>query len=221
MTEQDFTRFVEWFDVLAVTHRLNAKPELRNKMRAEYFDVLRSYPVDAVQSAYETLRRKMKKWPVPADWLEALPPFGSVARLPALTADEQAQHDEAERLGYEAAHVCTCMSCVAANCAQPPRYVPLLDRDGQVIERRHPLRVGRPVLLGRWIHGRELRNWYSARAEFYAVKAKIDAQLEQERREKPSPEQRMHKLIDAAKALSAERVEGLDRNVRDKDKGAA
>ena len=174
MDANHLQQFSEWFDILAVTHSKGfPSEEIRGRAKSEYFDVLRSYPIEAVQSSYETLRRKMKKWPVPADWLEALPPFGSTARLPSLTQDELAMNAEAERLGYEAEAVCGCLVCREAHCAQPPRYAPRLDRDGQIIKRRHPGRTGREVLLGRWIHGVELRRWYSARAEFYALYTKL------------------------------------------------
>lgn len=170
MDAEHFDTFGDWFDVLAVTHRLTASEDLRVRMKAEYFDVLRPYPLEAVASSYESLRRKMKKWPVPADWLENLPPFGSVMRLPLASPEEIAENDEAEKLGYERAHVCTCQACVAADCFLPPRYVPRI-YDGAMIERRHPTKQGRPLLLGRWIHGEELKRWYRARANFYAQKA--------------------------------------------------
>lgn len=207
MDADHLQRFSEWFDILAVTHSKSfPSEEIRRRAKAEYFDVLRSYPISAVQSAYETLRRKMKKWPVPADWLESLPPHGSTARLPLLTPEEQAQNDEAERLGYEAEAVCQCALCVAANCAQPPRYVPLVDRDGVVIERRDERRQGRPILLGRWLHGIELRRWYAARAEFYTLKAKLEAA--DKLAKSMTFEQRTSKLLTASKGVIAETKTG-------------
>ena len=167
MQSQDFNQFCEWFDVLAVTHRLACTEDLRGKMKAEYFQVLQPYPMEVVESAYQTLRRKMKKWPVPADWLEAMPPFGGVARLPLMTAAEQREHDHAEALGYEAEGVCACPLCAAEGVVMPPRYVPRQDRDGNFFERRHPSKQGHAALLGRWIHGKELRAWWTARAKFY------------------------------------------------------
>lgn len=203
MDANHLSQFSEWFDVLAVTHSKSfPSEEIRARAKAEYFDVLRAYPIEAVQSSYESLRRKMKKWPVPADWLEALPPFGSTGRLPMLTPQELALNAEAERLGYEAAAVCGCPVCREAYCAQPPRYVPQLDRDGCVIERRHPDKIGRAVLLGRWIHGQELRRWYSARAEFYALQAKLEA--EDKAVKKLTPEQRMQRLVLVSKGVLAE-----------------
>lgn len=167
MVATEFDRFCEWFDVLAVTHRLHCSEDLRGKMKAEYFEVLAPYPVEIIEAAYQTLRRRMKKWPVPADWLEAMPPFGSVARLPLMTSAEQREHDHAEVLGYEAEGPCKCASCEAEGIVMPSRYVPRQDRDGNFYERRHPLKQGHAVLLGKWIHGKELRSWWSARAQFY------------------------------------------------------
>lgn len=178
MDSRDLGLFSEWFNTLAVTHRLIATEDLKGKMLAEYFAVLQPYPIEAVRSAYETLRRKMKKWPVPADWLEALPPGGTGARLPLLTAEEQAEIEDAERVGYERETYCHCPICEREQATHlKSRYVPRLDPRGQVIERRHPNRQGRSVILGRWIHGAELKRWISARAEFYGLKAKFDAEL--------------------------------------------
>lgn len=201
--DHDFQRFSDCFDVLAITHRLTGGEDLRAKMKAEYFDVLLSYPASAVESAYETLRRKMKKWPVPADWLEALPPHGAVSRLALMSREEQRESDQAEALGYEAETVCHCTACTAADCLMPPRYVPRLDANGVTMERRHPIRVGRAVLLGRWIHGQELRDWYTARAVYYGLKAQIDAQMEAEKNRKHTPEERMNRMARLAKIAIA------------------
>lgn len=201
MTEFDVGKFEEWFDVLAVTHRLQAKPELLVKMRAEYFAVLQPYSFEAVESAYQSLRRKMKKWPVPADWLEALPLMSSVDRLPVLTAEELAQNDEAERLGYERPTICACAACRAADVHLPSRYVPQLDRDGHEIARRHPTRAGKAILLGRWLHGHELKRWYAARAKFYELKTKIEAA--QKAQHAQTPEERMARLVQISRGTIA------------------
>lgn len=200
MTEQDLVPFAQWFNVLAVTHRLMASEDLKGRMLAEYFDVLRPYPFEAVEQSYQALRRKMKKWPVPADWLEALPAFGSVWRLPPLTDAEYQLNDEAEKLGYEREAVCQCRSCVDAGCFMPPRYVPVIDRDGKTIERRHPHRNSVPVLLGRWIHGDELKRWYAARARFYEMKDKLAIKLPIS----DLPDDRLKRLTTEAVAVIAE-----------------
>lgn len=202
MDTSDFQAFSGWFDVLAVTHRLQASEDMRSQMKAEYFDVLRSYPAHAVESSYQNLRRKMKKWPVPADWLENLPPFGSVGRLPLLTAEEIRENDEAERLGYEAEHFCHCAICERDETTHlKPRYVPRERPEGGFYERQHPRRQGRPVLLGRWIHGHELRRWYVARAGFYALKDKLAPTL---RIRQESVADRLARLEAEAKAQIAE-----------------
>lgn len=199
MDANHYQQFGDWFDVLAVTHRLQATEDQRTRMKAEYFDVLRSYPVEAIASSYESLRRKMKKWPVPADWLENLPPFGSTARLPPASPEEVAENDEAERLGYEAQAVCTCALCVAADCFLPPRYVPRMYQ-GEVIERRHPTKQGRPLLLGMWLHGESLKRWYRARAEFYSLKEQIAPKPMTPR----GPDERIKRLHVEANALQME-----------------
>lgn len=206
MTERDYERFSEWFEVLAVSHRMQASEDTRGKMKAEYFDVLRSYPFDAVEFAYQNLRRKMKKWPVPADWLENLPPFASVSRLETISADELQATDEAERLGYERVEVCHCVICQRELAAPlQSRFVPRQDGNGTVIERRHPNRVGRPIILGRWIHGNDLRRWYLARQQFYDLKAKLKISLDAEQAAaRSSPIARMERLVTEARAQAAE-----------------
>ena len=106
--------------------RATPSEDMRMQMKNEYFAVLESYPVGAVEVAYQSLRRKMKKWPVPADWLEALPPVNSAERLPLMSDAEVKETEAAERLGYEAESVCTCKFCVEANLVMPPRFDPAI-----------------------------------------------------------------------------------------------
>lgn len=206
MTEHDYERFSEWFEVLAVSHRMNASEHTRGQMKAEYFDVLQSYPFDAVEFAYQNLRRKMKKWPVPADWLENLPPFGNVNRLEVISAEDLRETQAAEALGYEQRDVCRCAICQQELAAPlQSRFVPRQDRDGHPIERRHPGRVGRAIMLGRWIHGDELRRWYFARQQFYDLKKKLKIDLDTENAaQRSSPHARMERLVTEAKAQIAE-----------------
>jgi hypothetical protein len=59
------------------------------------------------------------------------------------------------------------------------RYVPVQDRDGNVMPMKHPNR-SQPVLLGEWIHGARLRGWYRARAEFYQQLEKLKPGIKRE-----------------------------------------
>jgi hypothetical protein len=202
MTAHDMPRFCEWFDLLAVTHRLMATEDLRQKMKAEYFDILRDYPVEVIEYAYGTLRRRMKKWPVPADWMEALPPMAEGWRLPLATDAEMAEITAAERQGYDSGGGCTCPTCTAAGCTHlPSRYVPRLNQDGEVIQRRWPER-SRPVILGRWIHGDELRCWYAARAKCYEAVALIKSADDAARLRRLSTEDRMLRLVKRAEVAT-------------------
>lgn len=205
MTNADYDRFCEQFDLLAVTHRLVASEDLRAKMKAEYFDILRPYPLPAIEGAYQTLRRRMKKWPVPADWFEAMPASHALLRLPLATAEELAEVEEAQALGHERDELCQCPVCVRAQTTHlHPRYVPRLDRDGGLIKRRHPTKP-EPIVLGRWLHGDELRAWCAARAEFYLAYRALCDQVERERRAVPTdPEARMQRLITVARVASIE-----------------
>lgn len=201
MDVNDLPQFSTWFDVLAVTHGKGFPNEdIRTRAKSEYFDVLRPYPMEAVASAYETLRRKMKKWPVPADWLEALPPGGASRQLPVLTTAQAQESDEAEALGYERREPCRCLQCQRDGTTHMfSRYVPRYELG----ERRHPNR-NRTVLLGRWLHGDELRRWYIARAQFHALKETMDAKIAARAKATQTPEQRLARVVKTAHGVVAE-----------------
>jgi hypothetical protein len=168
MTEDDYSTFKDWFEILAITHRLGARGEILEKMKGEYFDVLRMHDMDRVRRAYEKLRRSAKRWPVPADWCEALPPHDPTERLPTMTRDQIRESDEAEAKFYEG-DVCHCTACVAAHADHLPiRDVPRLDAQGEMIAMRHP-KKRTPVYVGRWIHGQELKRWWGARGQFFST----------------------------------------------------
>jgi hypothetical protein len=198
----EFDKFREWFDVMAITHGKSFSDDLRARTTAEYFDVLRPYPYELVQMSYETLRRKMKKWPVPADWLEALPPHSSVLRLPLMHDKEIERNDYAESVGYEWPSFCQCDVCVRDGATHlKPRFVPRIDAHGNVTERRHPARQGRAIILGRWIHGAELKAWCAARADFYIRKTAIENAMKSERF---TVQQRTERMSVAAAGVIAE-----------------
>ena len=114
-----------------------------------------------------------------------------------MTADEIAETEAAEQCGYEQGEFCHCSACEFAGVThQAPRFVPRLDRFDKEIARRHPERDV-PVILGHWIHGEELKQWYRARGDFYATFAAIGKQLETERRD---PTARLARLTGAAAA---------------------
>ena len=164
MTGQDIGAFSDMFHELASMFRLYGTDEQKAATLGAYFDTLRSYDLQRVRVGYEQLKTTATKWPVPAAWIAAMP-RGDGA-LPEMDWRQVKDANEAERLFYEGDR-CSCGECVAAHVTHLHlRYVPVLDSSGEVVPMKHPAR-SQPVLLGEWIHGARLRNWYAARAEFY------------------------------------------------------
>jgi hypothetical protein len=164
MTTADYSAFVEMFGELASLFRFYGTDEQRAAALSAYFQTLQSYPLDRVRRGYEQLKVTATKWPVPAQWIAAMP-RGDSALAPMDWRQVKAS-DEAEKLFYEGP-LCHCVECERAHVTHLPlRYVPVLNSDGEVIPLQHPNR-SQPVLRGEWIHGQRLRSWYRAKAEFY------------------------------------------------------
>ena len=157
--------FSEMFRELASMFRLYGNEDQKAATLGAYFETLQTYPLERVRQGYEQLKTTATKWPVPAQWIAAMPKQGG-ADLPVMSHAHARESDEAERLFYEG-DPCACADCILANATHLPlRFVPCLDADGAVISQRHP-RTNKPTLLGEWIHGYRLKRWYAARAEFY------------------------------------------------------
>lgn len=164
MTSADLGAFSEMFHELASMFRLYGTEEQKTATLSAYFETLRSYPLERVRRGYEQLKTTATKWPVPAAWIAAMPRGDNA--LPLMDWRQVKASNDAEQLFYEGS-LCHCVECAAAHATHLPlRYVPVLNADGDVIPMKHPAR-SQPVLLGEWIHGQRLRNWYAARAEFY------------------------------------------------------
>jgi len=164
MTSADYSDFVAMFQELASIFRFYGTEEQKAAAMGAYFQTLQSYPLDRVRKGYEQLKVTATKMPVPAQWITAMPRGDNA--LPEMDWRQQKASDEAERLFYEGAF-CHCAECEQANVTHLNlRYVPVQDRDGNVMPMKHPNR-SQPVLLGEWLHGQRLRSWYRARAEFY------------------------------------------------------
>lgn len=165
MTTADVAAFSDMFGELALMFRFYGSDEQRAAALGAYFQTLQTYPLERVRRGYEQLKVTATKWPVPAQWIAAMPRGDSA--LPELDWRQVKASDEAERLFYEGP-LCRCAACEQAGITHMPvRYVPCLNGDGDVIPMTHPNR-SQPVLLGEWIHGPRLRQWYAAKAAFYA-----------------------------------------------------
>lgn len=176
MTPSDFDAFADMFRELASMFRLYANDEQKAATLSAYFETLRSYPLERVRRGYEQLKTTSTKWPVPAAWIAAMP-RGDGA-LPPMDWRQVKASNDAEQLFYEGP-LCHCVECVAANVTHLHlRYVPCLNSDGDVIPMKHPAR-SQPVLLGEWIHGNRLRNWYAAKAEFYQALERLKPGVKQ------------------------------------------
>jgi hypothetical protein len=164
MTNQDLAAFSEMFGELASMFRLYGSEDQKAQTLSAYFETFKPYPLERVRAGYETLKVTATKWPVPAAWIAAMPRGDSA--LPEMDWRQVKASDEAEKLFYEGP-LCRCKECEQANVTHLHlRYVPVLNSDGDVMAMKHPNR-SQPVLLGEWIHGARLRNWYTAKAEFY------------------------------------------------------
>jgi len=151
MTSQDLSAFSEMFRELASMFRLYGTEEQKASTLSAYFQTFQDYPLERVRKGYEQLKTTATKWPVPAQWIAAMPK-GVLRERPLMDWRQMKASDEAERLFYEG-ELCTCSECADANVTHLNlRYVPCLDADGAVIEYWHPNR-NKAVLLGEWIHG--------------------------------------------------------------------
>lgn len=176
MTTNDYATFREWFDTLASLFFRGPKNiDERSRMAGAYFSALEQYSAGDVFRGFEHLRDSWpsgKGMPAPSDWKVAMPRQTVARSLEVMTPVEMQESDEAERKGYEGG-VCQCVACRAAGVThQPIRYVPQEDVSGELLRRRHPV-TGYEKILGVWIHGERLRNWYTARANFYEAFAKL------------------------------------------------
>lgn len=172
MTSHDLQAFSEMFRELASMFRLYGNEDQKAATLSAYFETLQTYPLERVRQGYEQLKTTATKWPVPAQWIAAMPKAPG-ADLLVMSHSQARDSDEAERLFYEG-QPCPCADCVVAHVSHMPvRFVPCLDANGETISMRHP-RTQKPTLLGEWIHGHRLKRWYGAKAEFYQKLASLN-----------------------------------------------
>jgi len=169
MTELDFATFATAFARMLSAYRVKLKPVQADELARTYYRVLDAYELDAVLAAGRACLGRCKRFPVVADWLDAL---GPATHAPApqdarqMSATEVDEQEHAARLGYND-EPCACMPCVRAGVsARSLRFVPTELPDGY--ERAFNARSGRVELVGHWAHGAELARWYVARDKFFA-----------------------------------------------------
>lgn len=172
MTDADYPQFREMFEALSAAFRVRfISDKARDQSLAQYYDVLRLYAIGDVRRGFERLRDGENFPKGPAQWRQAIP-RSALSEVPAMAPGDFAELEDAESRGYEG-NVCHCQDCRAAEVThQPIRYVPREDSQGRLLKARHP-RTGEEKILGVWIHGERLRNWYTARANFYEAFATL------------------------------------------------
>jgi hypothetical protein len=169
MTPQDLLAFGEMFTDLTKIFRFYGTEDQKSASLNSYFDTLQAYSLERVRAGYEQVKVTATKMPVPAQWIAAMP---KGSELPLMTRSQAAEYDDAERKFFEG-ELCRCRACVEDDATHLPlRFVPCLDAHGDVITLQHPWRQ-KPVCLGRWIHGAELKRWWAARGAFYTALAAL------------------------------------------------
>jgi len=131
-----------------------------NDVGASYFKALKRFDLKAVQSGADRWLQQGKRFPKPAEWIDAIPRRLETVEIAALAGLEAKEWLDAEQQRWENSP-CLCPECRAANVEEKPlRFVP-----------NDPIEQGkigeRIVTRGHWIHGWDLFRWYQARADFY------------------------------------------------------
>jgi hypothetical protein len=105
----------------------------------------------------------MKRFPKPAEWIDALPK-AKAAGLLQLSVDQSEEYRDAVARGFEA-DPCRCHLCRETGVSlRPLRYVPDTEPDGSDLRRADGDKI---ITLGHWAHGDELANFYAARDTFW------------------------------------------------------
>lgn len=171
MTDADYGTFERAFRRLSGAFRLKVKPEQMDELIRSYFKVLESASIEDVMAAGKVCISRCRRFPLPVEWLEALPagPVGKAeaADVRVMSVDESTAYVRAERLRYGDVP-CECLACQAAGVdTKPLRFVPDV-LDGHDERAMCPAKNA-IVTVGHWAHGDELARWYAMRDAFYAL----------------------------------------------------
>lgn len=194
MMDVDLFEFNLVFSDVRRVFPLRADDTETKQLMNSYFQAFRRYPLGQVRAGAESWVAHGKRFPKPAEWIDAIPRAGVGQRLPELTALEASDYQAAEARAYDG-DPCWCVACREAGVDHRfLRFVPDTDREGIVIKAR----IGdRQVYRGHWAHGFELHRWYQARDQFWAdVKAKgLMTSAQQKKTEKIPFAQRLEMIF--------------------------
>ena len=165
MTDTDVFTFMEIFHGLLRVFPIRGDANEIKQRGAIYFKALRRWRVEQLRAGAEAYIQHGKGFPKPAEWIAAIPTRAATPVTLLILSSMDAQlYATAEAQCYEGLP-CQCEACVHAGIAQPLRFVPKFNTEGEV--RAHDPIRDRDVTTGRWIHGAELARWYRARATFF------------------------------------------------------
>jgi len=164
VTDAELFPFMDTFRSVQRVFPLRGDEHEIRDVGASYFKAFRRFGLKDIQAGADRWIEQGKRFPKPAEWIDAIPRRVRVAEIVALSDEAGRDYERAERLRYEDAP-CHCRECVEAGVNEKPlRFVPETNHDGT--DRR--VRIGdRVVVAGHWAHGSELARWYQGRADFY------------------------------------------------------
>jgi len=196
MTEVELFEFNVVFADLRRVFPIRADESDARQLIASYFAAFRRFPLARVKAGAEAWIAHGKRFPRPAEWIEAMPQPTVQAAVGELSADEADVWLEAERRRWEG-RPCSCPACRQAGVSRRPiRFVPEFDADDADVRGRIGDRV---ITRGHWAHGDELARWYAAKdaamqafrrwAETHAMRA------DGKKKKRPSFEQRIEAIF--------------------------
>jgi len=164
VTDSELFAFMATFRSLTRVFPLRGEEHEINDVGASYFKAFHRFPLGAIQAGADRWIEQGKRFPKPAEWIDAIPRRTTEPPMETLSADDAAIWLQAEQMRWEDAP-CICRECVAADVTEKPlRFVPEFTANDT--DRR--VKLGeRVVTAGHWAHGQELARWYRARADFY------------------------------------------------------
>lgn len=164
MIDGELFAFVDVFKNLLRVFPKRLEEHEGAQIQRDYFKALRRFTIHQVTAGADAWMQRGRYFPKPAEWIDAIPRRASAPEIPELSVAQASEWLAAERRGYEG-DPCSCIDCREAIVDdKSTRFVPEFDDLGNDLR----VKIGeRIVTRGHWAHGRELRRWYQARADFW------------------------------------------------------
>lgn len=170
MTDAELFEFMSIFRTLMKVFPKKTDEEGVTAIGQVYFKALKRFSLGQIQTGADNYAMRGKYFPKPAEWAEAIPRLAEGAEISQLSYADSAIWLEAERLRLDG-EPCHCGACREAGVDHRlVRFVPEDTADGRSVRARIGDRV---VVRGHWAHGFELKRWYAAKEQFWALYAKI------------------------------------------------